>query len=130
MPFQLKPEICFNYLGQFDEVADRTDPLFQVVNIPVGTPVGPGSEGLYVLDIGGFVSRGELTISVDYDSREYDEKNLLKFVSLYEKHLKKIILHCTGKEDTEWSACDLTSGDISENEVDGIFDELGDIFPN
>jgi len=128
--FQLKPEICFNYLGQFDEMADRTDPLFQVVNIPVGTPIGPDSEGLYALDISGFVSRGELTISVDYDSREYHEKNISKFVNLYEKHLKKIILHCTGKENTEWSACDLTSEDISENEVDGIFDELGDIFPN
>jgi len=126
--FDLKPEISFNYLGRFDEDID-TD-LFRIAEISSGNSVSPDSERQYVLSIVGMVVEDALRISIDSNKKEYDNSTMTTFVDIFKKTLREIIVHCTGKEETELTVSDLGSSDFDEQEVDSIFEELEDAFNN
>ncbi len=124
--FNLKPEIGFNYLGQFDR--DIQSDLFQPGDISPGDSIGLNFQREHVLEVIGLISGGILRMSMDFNNEAYNEKNISALVDHYEKHLKQIIDHCVELEKPQLTLSDLSSPDFDEDEVHSIFDELKDTF--
>ncbi|MGE5342505.1 MAG: amino acid adenylation domain-containing protein [Candidatus Omnitrophota bacterium] len=117
----MNPEIGFNYLGQFD--VDLNTDFFRISDIPAGHSVSPNMERISPLYILGSVLDGKLKISVNYNGSTYDEQDIRVFLEGYDQRLKRLIDHCTGKKETEFTASDY-SVSLDEQEIDHVLDAL------
>lgn len=117
--FQLKPEIQFNYLGQFDQ--DMKKDLFQLSPFPVGQSVSPYSEMTSSISINGLIEGGIFKCSFTYSMDEYDEVTIRNLIECYKAQLEAVIMHCTAKDATELTPSDLSSKGISIGDLDQIY---------
>ncbi|MDQ3192183.1 MAG: amino acid adenylation domain-containing protein [Bacteroidota bacterium] len=113
-----KPEISFNYLGQFD---DQQKSDFEITPLTLADTVSPENKRSCSLDINGMVMGGELTMEFSYSSEEYREQTISSLVNAYKIHLQNIINHCLNKEETEITPSDLSYSDIDLDELENIF---------
>ncbi len=132
LPFTLKPEINFNYLGQFD--TDVKTELFTRSPYSMGNSLGPDGknnlspegESYFVLNINGFIEEGKLHITFSYNEQQYKEDTIQQLSRSYKQHLLAIIEHCVQKEDTELTPSDFSFKELELEEMDDIFDLLAD----
>lgn len=116
--FEIKPEISFNYLGQFDrEVATG---VFKISDLPAGTVMSPELERWSILDINALVTDGRLLIRFDYPRNEFDEAAITQLMACYHENLRRIIRHCLGKTGVERTPSDFEDKGLSLEELDQI----------
>jgi len=60
--FRLKPEICFNYLGQFDQEIDNS--LFKISKIPCKSTISEENQRQYTFHINSMIKNGNNTMKV------------------------------------------------------------------
>ncbi|MFZ5987148.1 MAG: amino acid adenylation domain-containing protein, partial [Bacillota bacterium] len=120
--FKLAPDICFNYLGQFEQNTNR--PIFKIADLNVGSPISPESEKAYALDIVSMVVEGRLRISVSYSTKEYNESTIMDFIEEYRIIIQKIIEHCIDKEGTEMTLSDYSDSELQEQDLEDFFNSL------
>jgi non-ribosomal peptide synthase protein (TIGR01720 family) len=123
--FHREPEVCFNYLGQFLQETRHGDAVFEASTQKTGDPLSPESEMIYPLDVRGLVVGGRLKLSFVYDYR-YTVEEIEALRDRCKGHLSAIIDHCTGKEGTQRTVGDFSAGDLDDEEMEDIFDELED----
>ncbi|RIE04951.1 hypothetical protein D3H35_03170 [Cohnella faecalis] len=68
--WKLKPEVSFNYLGQFDQ--DVETGLFAGSRYGAGGSVSPNVERTSTLSINGMVLGGHLQLTIDYNGKAYE----------------------------------------------------------
>ncbi|WP_432403719.1 amino acid adenylation domain-containing protein [Wukongibacter sp. M2B1] len=124
--FKLRPEISFNYLGQFD--SDINTELFKKADISTGDLVSPNSKRAYRLQILGMIEEGVLKLYINYNKHEYREATILQLLRDYMDNLREIIKHCIDKDETEMTASDFSSSDLDIEEVEEIFNEMDELF--
>ncbi len=96
MDFKLKPEIGFDYLGQFDQ--DMPVGLFEMSRIYTGNQSGLRNDSLYSLSFTAIVADSKLLISLEYNSGEYSEQTIQNILEKYRNNLCAIIKHCISNE--------------------------------
>lgn len=121
--FHSEPEISFNYLGQVDEGIDPH--LFKIPNITTGNLVSQDFESPKLLEIYGIIVRGQLNISVNYNTEAFNEAQISSFARGYKKSLQQIIDHCAAREETELTLSDY-GVPLDEQEAEVVFDILRD----
>ncbi|PFL18046.1 non-ribosomal peptide synthetase, partial [Bacillus cereus] len=97
--FTLKPEISFNYLGQFDQ--DLENSLMQISPYSKGDDVNIHQKNRYTLDINGMVIDGSLSMTITYSNAQYYEETIQELADLLKEALKGIIEHCVMKEQVD-----------------------------
>ncbi len=115
---RLKPEISFNYLGEFSY--NQLSSNFQVVNELSGLSVHPEQEREYLLDINGVVSDGQLSISFEYNQKQYKEETISRLVANFKENLVKIIEHCMNVDTITCTPTDLGDNELSLEDLDEI----------
>jgi amino acid adenylation domain-containing protein/non-ribosomal peptide synthase protein (TIGR01720 family) len=121
----LKPEINFNYLGQFD--GDVNTELFTVSDIPAGKSISPNMENLYKLDINGIVTKGRLTLNFTYHKGEYGISTIKTIAEKFRRNLLCIIDHCVALDTIEMTPSDFTLKDITIEGLAELEDTFSDI---
>lgn len=116
--FNLKPEISFNYLGQFDQDIDSN--VFAISPYSVGNLINPNFERLHSLDIVGLIMDGKMTLNFDYSVKQYKKESISRFVEIYKKNLESIIDYCIEKEKTEFTPSDFGEYDLEIEEFENI----------
>jgi non-ribosomal peptide synthase protein (TIGR01720 family) len=119
---RLKPEILFNYLGQFD--SDMDNGIFRVSKLSAGESVSMNNERLYALEINCMITGGRLTISLSCDKDEYTQATIATLAERYKTKLKEMIRHCVGKEESELTPSDLSSNGIDMDEIEDVYNFL------
>jgi len=119
MNFQLKPQISFNYLGQFDEDINQT--TFNLAKEKTGDNEAPSSIRKYELDISGMIMEKQLEISISYNKRQYRMKTIKTLLDHLESHLVRIISFCS-ERDRELTPSDFGYKNISLTQLDSLFD--------
>ncbi|GFN29878.1 non-ribosomal peptide synthetase [Paenibacillus xylaniclasticus] len=122
VPCKLKPEISFNYLGQFD--ADMNTSLFAPSPYASGTSIGGSNRRLNELDIVGLVQEGCLTIHFNYDSGTYSTSLMQQLADSFKKHLLALIRHCCEQTETEATPSDLGSIELSLEDLEELSKEI------
>ena len=123
--FHREPEVCFNYLGQFLQETRRGEAVFEASTQKTGDPLSPESAVIYPLDVRGLVVGGRLKLSFVFDYR-YTVEKIEALRNRCKGHLSAIIDHCSGKEGTQRTVSDFSTGDLDDEEMVDIFDELED----
>ncbi len=117
--FNSKPQIEFNYLGQFDSDVEQMN-LFGIAHESGGTEVSPEREINYDFSFNGMIAGGQLNLSVRYRKKYYSERLVSDFLNNYKNSLIEIINHC---EDIILSADDRLINDIV---IEGVLENSAD----
>ncbi|WP_339373129.1 condensation domain-containing protein, partial [Paenibacillus elgii] len=103
--FTAKPEISFNYLGQFDQDFENSE--LQISSYPVGASVSGNRTQTYVLDINGMISEGALQLTIGYSGKEYRSETMERLAGMIRQALQEVIGHCVEKEKPELTPSDV-----------------------
>ncbi|MDK8180277.1 non-ribosomal peptide synthetase [Paenibacillus sp. UMB4589-SE434] len=118
-PFELnvlrKPDISFNYLGQFDENISGEN--FTLSDISPGDSVSKDSGRLYPLNISAMVLHKQFSLTLSYIREEFNDGTIEGLLQHYIESLKLIIDHCISQEHVELTASDLTDENIAWEEL-------------
>ncbi|MBS4099365.1 MAG: amino acid adenylation domain-containing protein [Sulfuricella sp.] len=117
--FAAQPRIRFNYLGQFGNSSETG--AFAVTTDATGEGVNPETPRSVDIDISAMVLEKELELSVSCSRHRYGEDSLKAFLRLMEEEILAVSAHCRNQKTTELTPADLTSSDISLDELEGLF---------
>lgn len=123
--FKLEPEICFNYLGQFDY--DIKNDLFTISNISPGSNISEENEFNVSLSVGGMIIKNKLVMKFTYNSKEFLKATMDNISSIYIKNLKEIIEHCSAQEEQEFTPSDFDDKNLSFDELENLNEMIKDI---
>ncbi|QDX94147.1 amino acid adenylation domain-containing protein [Brevibacillus laterosporus] len=114
-----KPDVCFNYLGQFSQMNNQN---FQLSTLSRGQEVHPDFNLGYNLILEGVIVEGELELHLYYNRKAFEEKTVQNLILHYQQNLLDIITHCMNKTETEITPSDCTSEDIDYETLEAVFD--------
>ncbi|GIO85790.1 hypothetical protein J25TS5_27220 [Paenibacillus faecis] len=123
LEFRTKPEIIFNYLGQFDHDVARTD-LFELSGLSTGPEVGARIEKAYKLEFNAMVSGKQFTMTMNYNRHQYHTETVEWLARRYRDHLTEIIRHCCRKEAKEVTPTDYQYKKLTQKQLDSISQKL------
>ena len=119
-PFNIEPEINFNYLGQFQEIENSSDTIFHISPMKMGETMNPELQEVYTLDINGMLVQGKLTVSVTYNKYQYETDTIAKLMDCLRANLLDIIRHCINKDQKELTPSDVGDEALSIEELNEI----------
>ena len=85
-------EVCFNYLGQFDQTLKQSF-LFGAATGSRGEVRSPKNQRRYLLEINGFVSEGQLTMSWTYSQNLHQRTAIENLAESFRVVLRSLILN-------------------------------------
>jgi amino acid adenylation domain-containing protein/non-ribosomal peptide synthase protein (TIGR01720 family) len=118
----IKPEICFNYMGEINNNLD--DQSLTVSPMSAMQSISQDLSRIYTLDINGFVINGLLTIDFSFSEKLFTFEQITPLTHSFKTYMTAIIEHCSSQENTEMTASDFTSVDLDEDELNAIFSDL------
>uniref|UniRef100_UPI00046FE480 non-ribosomal peptide synthetase n=1 Tax=Paenibacillus massiliensis TaxID=225917 RepID=UPI00046FE480 len=101
----LKPDISFNYLGQFDQ--DLSNSSLRLSPYSTGRAVSKHTGQVYALDMNGLITGGILQLDISYRPTQYHQETMEHLAGLIHTSLQSVIQHCAGKEFPELTPSDL-----------------------
>ncbi|WP_231883599.1 condensation domain-containing protein, partial [Methylomonas koyamae] len=125
-----KPEVCFNYLGQFD--ASFTDAgLFR----PAGESRGDERDDAvpldYALEINGQIYDGSLAMNWAYNRERFSAANIQRLAAEFDQELTALIEHCS-QGPLAVTPSDVPLAGLTQAQLDQLPIEIGnlqDIYP-
>jgi len=122
LQFGLKPEICFNYLGEIGQETGASE--FGLSNAPIGHTISPNSIRPHAIYLNGMTVGGKLIIQVSYNRNSYKEETMAEFIEKLEKSINMIIDHCMSADKTELTPSDFEDDDLSIEELNKIYENF------
>ncbi|WP_374019699.1 condensation domain-containing protein, partial [Paenibacillus thiaminolyticus] len=125
LSWKLKPEISFNYLGQFG--GEEEGPLFAASPLSAGGSMHRLSERTHALDITSVTMEGRLLTAIQYNSREYSEREMEELSDRYRTRLLNLIDHCMSIGEGGLTPSDLDDQELTVEELDDILELVKDL---
>lgn len=116
--FDIKPQVVFNYLGQFDRDVGNTS--FTMARESVGNNARASMRSESDLAVNGMVVREQLTMSVTYSKNQFRPESIETLVQCFKSKLEHLIAFCLGVGETQLTPSDLTYDDMSMENLDTI----------
>ncbi|NLN64296.1 MAG: amino acid adenylation domain-containing protein [Clostridiaceae bacterium] len=123
--FKNNPEICFNYLGQFEQAVDTE--LFGLSTMSTGQAMSPESENRFKLNINGIVTDGRLILSILYDQNQYERMTIQNLAENYQSSLCRIIDHCVSTVRRKPTPSDVGCKELTIKQFEPVYHEWGDL---
>jgi amino acid adenylation domain-containing protein/non-ribosomal peptide synthase protein (TIGR01720 family) len=127
MKFQLKPEISFNYLGQFD--SDIQTEMFTISPYSSGQSMSPKGNRWVELEWNGLIRNGQLEVHLSYHSEAFTQETIRGLLDNYKQNLVDLIHHCLNQEKIEHTPSDYEEDEMSMEELDdllGVIEGISD----
>ncbi|MDQ1352272.1 MAG: hypothetical protein QG657_2578, partial [Acidobacteriota bacterium] len=129
--YKLKPQIIFNYLGQFDADVAQTS-LFQVAKEPPGNSQSLNFRREYELEINGMTANNLLSMTFSYNQTQFKQETIAALAGNFLSELKHIIAFCSAKEYSERTPSDFTYKELTIERLQQLLDvyhDVEDIYP-
>ncbi|MEE4186423.1 MAG: amino acid adenylation domain-containing protein [Gammaproteobacteria bacterium] len=126
-----RPQIVFNYLGQFDQ-SFSADGLFSMASGGRGAEQSPGRPRAHVLEINGGVYGGELQINVNYSRELHTAASAERLADCYQQTLVELIRYCADPSHRGATPTDFPLARLSQDSVDKLlraYPDATDIYP-
>ncbi|MGF7029123.1 amino acid adenylation domain-containing protein/non-ribosomal peptide synthase protein (TIGR01720 family) [Paenibacillus mucilaginosus] len=133
--FCAKPEISFNYLGQFDPNLQNHGLNLNLSPYSSGSLVGGNAARPYALDIQCAVASGRLSLTISYSSKQYRSTSIGSLAERLQTALREVLGHCVEREYSELTPSDLLVKDMTLEEVEELteqcrpYGELENVYP-
>jgi amino acid adenylation domain-containing protein/non-ribosomal peptide synthase protein (TIGR01720 family) len=129
--FQLKPQVIFNYLGQF--AADLERMSFAIAAEPAGALKGTKGRREYDLEVTGIITGKQLVMTINYNKAQYKSRRIRSLWDRYLLELQRIISYCSVQKGGSLTPCDLTYKDLSIEAIELLEKQypnaIDDIYP-
>ena len=116
-------EICFNYLGQFDETVSGANG-FTLVSEPHGPARDPGGRRRYLIEVNCAVIGGRLQTRWSYSGNLHREETIERLAGDFMESLRQIIEHCQSPEAGGYTTSDFPLAGLTEQRLNSLFDEI------
>ncbi len=113
-----KPQLFFNYLGQFD--ADVAGKSFSADHRNAGHPVAAGEKLLYDWDLLGWASNGRFSMRLVFDRNRYNTSTVQQLMLAYKNSLEAIVKLCNWQKERILTPSDLTYKGLSVSQTDQL----------
>ncbi len=113
-----KPQIRFNYLGQFDNEVDND--LFSYCSDYTGKEISVINKITANLEINSMIINGKLNISFGYNKKYFDKNTIAGLMDIYLNSLKSILEFLKQEKDIYFTPSDFETLDISEEDLNEI----------
>ncbi|MGH3884232.1 MAG: condensation domain-containing protein, partial [Pseudonocardiaceae bacterium] len=126
-----RPQICFNYHGQWDTPA-AAGGMFRARRDGVGADLAPDQPALNLMDVSGLVEDGELELTWFYSSQVHDEDTVRRLAEEMIKALGEIVAHCSRPEAGGCTPSDFPLAGVDQAGVDRLVGDgqsVEDIYP-
>jgi tyrocidine synthetase-3 len=120
---ELKPDISFNYLGQFDVNAEGGSSM-KTSPYDTGLPFSMESERTVSLDVTGLVYEGKLKLELHYSAGEYEAGTAAELIDLLMNRLLEVVEHCVRQETQELTPSDLGDDELTLEDLDSILESI------
>ncbi|HLP60598.1 MAG TPA: condensation domain-containing protein, partial [Candidatus Deferrimicrobium sp.] len=128
--FKLKPQLRFNYLGQFDADVKQLSSFEPAKETP-GNSRGPNNRREYLLDVSGITANNRLTLTILYNQTHFKPGTMTAFAGHLQAELCQMITFCATKEKKEYSPSDFTYKGLtieSVNRLMELYPDAEDIY--
>ncbi|HLP44988.1 MAG TPA: amino acid adenylation domain-containing protein, partial [Candidatus Kapabacteria bacterium] len=125
LEFKLKPQISFNYLGQFDAEIKQIS-SFEIAKESAGNAHSLNNQREYLLDVSGITTNNRLGMTISFNQTHFKGETIKALVANLETGLKHIIEFCCAQEKIERTPGDFTYKGLSIESVN----RLMEAFPN
>ena len=112
-----RPQISFNYLGQFDQVFDSSG-LFSPAPESAGPMQSAGQLRLHDLEIDGMVVDGRLEFTWRYSTAIHRHDTIAGLADGFIRTLRSLIDHCRSPESGGYTPSDFPTAGLSQEELD------------
>ena len=124
--FKLKPQISFNYLGQFDtDIKEKSS--FELAKESAGNSVGLNNRREYLLDVSGIITNNRLAMTIDYNKTHFKPETIVKLIGSFESELSNISTFCSPGKSTEKTPSDFTYKELSIDRLQQLLDVYPDV---
>ncbi|GFZ30329.1 hypothetical protein CSC2_08550 [Clostridium zeae] len=123
--FKLKPEISFNYLGEFNE--SNEEAIFKYSQLRRGNDSSELNIIKEYIGINGMIVDGVLNFSFAYRSLDYKDETIKDLSIIYKDNLSKIVNHCRNKQEKEKTPWDYGDNALSLEDLRIISSQQQDI---
>ncbi len=118
IPFQLQPEVSFNYLGQFDQ--DLQQGPFILSPLPTGREVSANLEREASLEIYGMVKEGHLVLNWVYNKNQISADVMQQLTDSYLQELQHLLEHTRKVTKPCYTPSDFPYASLNMSELDGL----------
>ena len=127
-------EVVFNYLGQLDQVLGETANglLAGVARERSGANEDAAAARVWVLEINGAVSEGQLRLHWTYSAAQYEAGTIAQVAARYQQELLRLLDHCRAAEAGGRTPSDYPLARLSQAAVDQLAGDgrlVEDIYP-
>ncbi|MDQ1354076.1 MAG: hypothetical protein QG657_4385, partial [Acidobacteriota bacterium] len=115
--FKLKPQISFNYLGQFDADVKQIA-SFEIAKEAAGNSQNPNNRREYLLDVSGITTNNRLAMTILFNKTHFTPETMVALAENFESGLRDLIAFCDSEETGEQIPADFTDkGLTSANSI-------------
>ncbi|MDZ7319878.1 MAG: amino acid adenylation domain-containing protein, partial [candidate division KSB1 bacterium] len=116
-------EISFNYLGQFDQVANESR-IFDLARESKGHEISPLNKRNYLIDINGSIAGGKLQVEFKYSANLHRRETIERFANHFLSELRAIIAHCKSPDAGGFTPSDFTLAKLNQKKLDKVLQKL------
>jgi len=117
-------EICFNYLGQFDQSTTGSK-IFSPAHESRGSDHSPRTKRSHLLEINGSVAGGELQLDWYYSENIHQRATIERLAQYFITELRAIISHCKSPQAGGFTPSDFKLAKMNQKKLDKIMNRLG-----
>ena len=118
----IRPEISFNYLGQFDQ--DLQHNGLGLSPYSCGTDTSGNQARPYVLNMNGMITNGKLVLEINYSHKQYKRETVERLSGFIQTSLQALVEHCINKRQTELTPSDILLRDVTIQELEELLNQL------
>ncbi|UYZ38400.1 amino acid adenylation domain-containing protein [Clostridium beijerinckii] len=112
--------VRFNYLGDFDNIIDKEK--LNVSDIEFGISSDNKNSLTAIIDITAIIVNKKLKIIIEYSKNRFKDETIEKLIESYIETLKLILDKSSNKDFKEFTPSDFDAVEISQEDLDAIFD--------
>ncbi len=119
-----RPQLSFNYLGQFDQVFSGSSP-FELAGESSGPRISPRASRRYLFDITAQVTGKQLQVFWRYSENIHRRDTVERLAQDFMAALRSIIAHCLTSKMGGYTPSDFPEAHLSQQELDDLIAEFG-----
>jgi len=117
LPIHPRPEVCFNYLGQFNQASMGDAPLLAFAQAPTGYDHDPDGLRDHLLEINGLVHAGQFQIAWTYSKNIHRAATIERLAEDYIRALRGLIHHCLSPDAGGYTPSDFPLARLDERQL-------------
>ncbi|BDA72450.1 hypothetical protein CAL7716_066160 [Calothrix sp. PCC 7716] len=118
-----KPEVSFNYLGQFDGTLPKSSP-FRLSQEPTGPTINLQATRSHLLDIWGSISEGQLQLNWTYSKNIHQRSSIERLAQDFIKALQGLIAHCQSQKTRGYTPSDFPEAKLNQKNLDKFLSKI------